>query len=185
VSGGTGNVAGFDVPNRGGGSGALGEGARGGVANGGRAGRGGAGGTAGTAEPNECPVTTESFCDSIGFGDCPTFVGGRWRAPCIEDALFYTYQACDDGSARFRWNVAGENDVEVTFDDQGKVTYGLSNEYAEPECKVGDDEQPTGACRICTICEYNESGEGGGGGEGGAGDQLCTVTSDGFLLPPE
>jgi hypothetical protein len=166
------------------------------VAFGGRAGGGGragssSGGTAGSEEePEECPESTDAFCDALEYNSCPERVDGRWQATCDGDVDTATYEECDGGVVRFYSQVGFENDATLVYDADGKLLYGDGSYWDGSGCSVGSRPELRG-CRLCYFCFYDPEeengdaggGQGGGGGEGG-GRSFCATSPDGFVSLP-
>jgi hypothetical protein len=181
VTGGAGGSAGRQFES-GGSAGGGGTAGRGGAGAGGRGGAGGFGGE--IIDPPSCPDSEETFCDSLGWGDCPKYVDGAWRAECPEDADYATYEECDGQTMRYRWLVGSENDAEMVFDlDGGDPLYGTSSDWDGRSCTVGSTGELTG-CRLCYVCRgITFEGEGGQAGAGNGAD--CVIDGEGRVSLPD
>jgi hypothetical protein len=171
---------GTDVAGRGGSAGVAA--GAGGMVAGGSGGLAGRGGTTsgGSSGADDCPATTSDFCESVSFSACPETRGGAWYpgSICSLDAEGAVYSECSDGSVRFSWSVAGENDYELVFVN-GELTYGSSNTYPDSSCRVGS-RPAAGDCEGCDFCPGNL----GGAGASGASGEACDFLSDGRIALP-
>lgn len=182
ANGGTGNATGGTDGESGGSigrplGGASGRGTTGGAGGHATAGRGGSSGA------RSCPETTDEYCETVPFGECPVYDGYVWIAECPEDADYATYEECNGGFVRYSWSVGGENDATMVFDANHDLVYGTDTDYRGDTCTAGSRPLLT-QCRACSVCSNefvdNWAGEGGGAG---ADDGRCVLDGGGIRLP--
>lgn len=151
---------------------------------GGAGGTGGASGRSGAPSGGsggrDCPSTPADFCQKLAYSTCPDTRSGAWYVEriCQLDAVDAVYSECRDGTVRFTWNVAGENDYELVYSGE-ELVYGYSLNYPGSVCRIGA-RAGAADCASCDFCPGNA----GAGGAGGAGLEACEFLSDGTVSLP-
>jgi hypothetical protein len=125
------------------------------------------------------------FCGANGNGDCPERTSEvEWRFECPLDATDATYEECEGGYVRFYWQIGGEDETTVVYDDEGSLIAAENSDYRGYRCAFGQPGSLRG-CRSCTVCQAFQSSAGGGGEGGGfPGTTDCAISGDGIVSLP-